>query len=230
MRPLAAGALSIGLVLVFIGSVVPRPTDTSPSRPAVVREGDGLVASSPSVEALTRAAAPTTVAQKLGEPPASEREPADTLGGQDPGTLEMSAPGEELESQDTAGLADAAAEAAAEAAPPEAAARSDRGTNGAPLASGAPADGSFADMRAATLAEDDAAPADTAARTEVDAPDDDEVSVLAADAASVETAPASNDAVLGTILVTSGIALVAIGLLLTFVLVASRRHRDAAGF
>jgi hypothetical protein len=218
LRPLATGALSIGLVLVLVGSVVPRSSEgpQTASAPVVVRE------------AAPGEALATSAAQKVGEPPASEPAQADTLGGTEAMMMEAAPAGDAAASPDSAGLAASALDAAALAADTSAQDVAARSATRLPVggASPAPALAPLADEQGSV--EDGATVVDMTGDDErIDAGVDDESAIAAGETdANADTSTTGLD--LGTILIVTGVALVAVGLILGLLLVLSRRHPDAA--
>jgi hypothetical protein len=240
LRPLATGALSVGLVLVFVGSVVPRPSGAPMAAPAA------------QVEADLRESGDDGAASKAEPSTPTEPEPVDTIGSVESMAMEMTAPGEAASSP-VPGLADAGTEAdsGVEAPAPESDVRArDRSlaadASPAPAAAVAPfsdaradtddetatdtaaADPSLAVSDAATFAERQALPEATlaAGRDEpIGAADRPPVGTEEA-GTSADTTVSGVDA--GTILVVTGLALVAVGIVLALLLFLSRRHPDAA--
>ena len=233
LRPLATGALSIGLVLVFVGSVVPSPSTAPEAAPAA------------QVDAGLREAADDALASKVAPSPASEPAQVDTIGGAESMTMQMTAPAEVAPSPAAGDLSGQAMDAAA----PEPDARAlDRS-----VAVGSPAPAAAVPPLAD--AQDEAgleAPerADTAGRVAADEGSvEDQADAAAADASSAAEAGApivaegeapalteetarddatANALDLRSILLVIGVALVAVGVVLALLLVLSRRHPDAA--
>ena len=235
LRPLATGALSIGLVLVFVGSVVPGPgPEAEPvTAPAVMQEADDetfATAASPAVkssdglgESDARAAARRTgPVEELADTAGGAVDPAATMAM----TLEAAPADEPHVSPPAVGAGSMAEDTAAADAGPDAAAESLERALGA-TASVIPDEAGASDE--GRTASQDAADADPGAGTlaapvedpATDAPPDDEGIDPAA-------APSSDRGFgIGTVLVIVGIGLIAVGSVLAILLVLSRRRAGA---
>jgi hypothetical protein len=199
LKPLASGALSIGLVLVFVGSVIPRPVEPAAAPRVVLSE----VAASPSVKVNGIEENDTAG----GEPPVADQQLEDTAGdaAEMMMTLEAAPAGEPQGSPGPASAPNLAADAAPEGAA-QARERRTVAPSPATFAAGEPAGDGVADPRADALA--------------------DALTDEGRDASAAASVVDDGGLDVGLVLVAVGVALVAVGIVLGLLLVLARRHPD----
>src|SRR5688572_9722818 len=196
LKPLASGALSIGLVLVFVGSVVPRPEAPSVTAPRTFPSGERGPAGDTFARASASAKAGTEESDTMGgEPPAAEPSGADGLTeASDTMALEMATGAAPEGTAGPASAPELAADAVAEAAP--------QSVERAMVAESP-------DRFAAQEADREAAP-DERIATSADGPTDPSLDDSAAAVADADEGRID----IGRILMATGVALVGVGIVL----------------
>jgi hypothetical protein len=162
----------------------------------------------------------------VGEPPASEPEEVDTLGGTEAMLMEAAPADDALASPDAAGLAATALDPAAPAEDASAQDVAARSAERLPVDAGSPGPALAPLTDSPGMTGDGAMSPAGSADQRLDADIDDETAIVS-DGNGSDADPGSTWLDLGTVLIVTGVALVAVGLVLGLSLLLSRRHPDA---